>query len=495
MRRRTAGAWALAVLILCAPAWAEPGFGVADDGGKYSDDGGAAFFSRLLGLGMTENRITVLWHADRPATIVERGFLDRSLPQAAVRGVRVVFHDHPARATGIASRPGATEQFARFVGLLARRYPLVRDYIVGNEPNQPRFWRPQFDREGRGVSAAAYAALLARSYDTLKAVDPTINVIGLGLSSRGNDSPWARSNVSTSPVRFLRDLGRAYRSSGRSVPLMDELAFHPYPSSDGDSYQRGHPWPRAGVPNLARVKQAVWDAFGGTAQPTFEEGLRLRVDEIGWQVGVVPTAQAAYHGRESVAVTSEADQARNYAGLIERLGCDPSVSGVYLLGLTDDPDLERFQSGLLRADGSARPAYAAVRKAIRAVRSACPRPISWRHTERVLGARASFGRLRVAKPMAQTYWSFHLTAAEDASYRAAVVRVPLRHPLSLARPAAKPAVLVARGSLKARWRPLVRFPARRLAPGRYVYAVELRAAMNPARTRVFVSRPFSVGTP
>ena len=65
----------------------------------------------------------------------------------------------------------------------------MREFVVGNEPNQPRFWQPQFTSAGRGASARSYAALLARSYDALKAVGPEIKVIGLGLSGRGNDVP------------------------------------------------------------------------------------------------------------------------------------------------------------------------------------------------------------------------------------------------------------------------------------------------------------------
>ena len=88
---------------------------------------------------------------------------------------------------------------------------------------------------------AVYAGLLAKSYDALKEVDPGIRVIGLGLSGRGNDLPLAPSNASTSPVRFLRDLGAAYRASGRTLPLMDELGLHLYPRSDRDPVQRRRP--------------------------------------------------------------------------------------------------------------------------------------------------------------------------------------------------------------------------------------------------------------
>ena len=210
-----------------------------------------------------------------------------------------------------------------------------------------------------------------KSYDALKEVDPGIRVIGLGLSGRGNDLPQAPSNASTSPVRFLRDLGAAYRASGRTLPLMDELGLHLYPRSDRDPVSAGDRWPRAGIVNVARIKQAFWDAFAGTGQPTVEQGLKLRIDEIGWQAVVPAARRDAYHGRETAAATSERAQADNYAKLIGIAACDRSISAVYLLHLRDDPDLERYQSGIRRADGSARPSYAAVRTAAARAKRGC----------------------------------------------------------------------------------------------------------------------------
>src|SRR5436190_22259895 len=107
--------------------------------------------------------------------------------------------------------------------LRAHTNTIVKNYVIGNEPNQPRFWQPQFSSTGADLSGAAYEPLLAASYDALKAVDPSINVIGVGLSPRGNDNPFAKDNISTSPVRFLHDLGLAYRASKWNKPLMDEL--------------------------------------------------------------------------------------------------------------------------------------------------------------------------------------------------------------------------------------------------------------------------------
>ena len=145
--------------------------------------------------------------------------------------------------------------------------------------------------------------MLAAGYDALKAVNPAITVIGVGLSPRGNDIAEAADNPSTSPVRCLRDIGAAYRASGRTKPIMDELAFHAYPEQDSQPFGVASSWPKVGLVDLARLKQAVWDAFNGTAQPTFAEtgqslmlpALRLRIAEVGWQVGVVPVRPGRLH--------------------------------------------------------------------------------------------------------------------------------------------------------------------------------------------------------
>ena len=485
-----------ALLLAAAPAANGARFGLADDAGKYAEDGGAEFFADARALGSSEIRVTVHWNPLRPDTIVEKAFLDRSLPVAKKQGVGVVFHVFPLQPTAITSTPEAAESFASFLRQLAQAYPQVRQYVVGNEPNQPRFWRPQFLAGGKPTAAAAYADLLAKAYDALKEVDSGIRVIGLGLSGRGNDLPFALSNASTSPVRFLRDLGGAYRASGRVLPLMDELGVHPYPRSDRDSVLAGDRWPRAGVVNLARLKQAVWDAFAGTGQPTVERGLRLRIDEIGWQAAVPANRRAAYHGRETAVVTSEKAQAANYAKLIALAACDSSVSAVYLLHLRDDADLERFQSGVRRADGSMRPAYAAVRAAVaKSRRRGCiGRPTTWRHATGVGGGSARFRTgSRIASRLRRS-WGFSVTAGEEATYTAGIFPAAAAGAAvrSLASKRAAGAVMTISGRVRAGWRPRLRFPDEYLKPGRYVYAVRLRASMNPRRSSVFVSRSFRV---
>ena len=94
------------------------------------------------------------------------------MPVAKAKGIRVVFHVFPISPTALSSSPDSAERFAEFLAKLATAYPGVRDFVVGNEPNQPRFLRPQFSRTGRGLAAAAYAGLLAKSYDALKESRP-----------------------------------------------------------------------------------------------------------------------------------------------------------------------------------------------------------------------------------------------------------------------------------------------------------------------------------
>src|SRR5687767_4410683 len=289
--RILAAATALAVALLCGASVAvAANVGANDDSAKHADDGGVALYAEMAGLGLTQTVIGVRFVPSEAVVIQQKPLLDRAIASAQAAGLRVVLAVYPYPPREIEAGLASPSLFASYVGVLASIYPEVKHFVIGNEPNQPAFWRPQFDASGQIASARAFGPFLAAAYDALKGVDPAITVIGVGLSPRGNDNPRAASNISTSPVRCIRDMGKAYRASKRRKPLMDELSFHPYPKSDRDPLMRGYSWPNAGVPNLDRIKQAFWDAFRGTAQPTFPEGratrgLRFRLDEVGWQVG------------------------------------------------------------------------------------------------------------------------------------------------------------------------------------------------------------------
>ncbi|HEY5872698.1 MAG TPA: hypothetical protein VIT46_05625, partial [Gaiellaceae bacterium] len=367
--RILAVATALVAALLCgASVGVAADVGANDDSAKHSDDGGAALYAEMAALGLRQTVIGVRFVPSEAIVIQDKALLDRAIASAQAAGLRVVLAVYPYPPREIEAGLASPSFFASYVGVLASIYPQIKHFVIGNEPNQPAFWRPQFDATGQIASARAFGPYLAAAYDTLKGVDPSITVIGVGLSPRGNDRPAARNNISTSPVRFLRALGEWYRKSGRALPLMDGFSFHPYPNEATDPLERGYAWPNAGFVNLDRLKQALWDAFHGTEQPTTLEGLKLHLDEVGWQVETA--GRSSYRGRENVPVTDEITQAAIYGQLIREAACDPDVASLSFFGYRDDGLRTGFQAGLARADGSARPSSAAVQEAIAA--SGCP---------------------------------------------------------------------------------------------------------------------------
>ena len=471
-------------------------FGVTEDAVKSTP---GALHAQLAELGMTENTISVLWNPDVPSALPpDAAQIDEVLRSAAQHRIRISFAIYQHRPLGLssASSPILMAQFATWLQAMARRFPTVDEYIAPNEPNQPRFWRPQFDNACQNIAGAAYARVMATMYDALKAVNPRIEVAGAALSPRGNDNCLAPSNVSTSPVRFIRYLGDEYRRMKRSRPLMDSFSFHPYPRINTDDPMTGYRWPNIGVADFDRLKQALHDAFAGTAQPTVEEGLKLRLHETGHETATA--GLPGYSGREEVPPVDEATQARYYTTLIRFAACDPAIDSINFFHLVDEADRGGLQSGLVRVDGARKPSYEVVKAAIAEARTrGCPgRVVRWTPSSTVVGASVAFGELGRGVPTAR------VAAEEQAEYTAAIFRAPER--LTQARrgaiarslaAGARPADALAStsGTLRAYYAKQVRTPAR-LEPGVYVYALRLRAWASRERTSVVVSAPFRVGT-
>jgi len=385
VRRTVAAAVAVVALALAGGAPAAD-IGANDDTGKYAADSGAVFFPQMAALGLKQSVMTARFVPSTPTAIQDGEALDRAIAIADLAGIRVSLAVYPYPPREIEEGAATPAAFAAWLALVAQRYPTVKQFVVMNEPNQPAFMRPQFDSSGANVSAARAGAFLAAGYDALKAVDPAIRVIGLGLSPRGNDNPAASSNISSSPVRFLAALGAWYRSSGRPLPLMDGLSFHPYPNQATDPLDRGYRWPNAGFADLGRIKQALWDAFRETGQPTTVNGLKVYLDEVGWQVDT--STLSGYTGTENVRVTDDASQAGVYGGLVRAAACDPHIAEVNIFGFYDDtPRDSGFQAALHQLDGTPRASAAAVQGAITETAAGCTSPVpAWVPAKRVIGA-------------------------------------------------------------------------------------------------------------
>lgn len=356
-------------------AGAGPVYGVAEDDGKYAEDRGASVAADLRALGMGEQRWTLLFDGN-PSAISESAFLDRAVPTATAGGLQVVLSLFQKGAA--APDPAA---FCQWAASVAARYRSIKKFIVGNEVNATRFWSPQHTAGDADAGPRSYYNVLSQCYDALKAVSPDIEVIGMGLAPRSVDAN------STKPLDFIRAVGRIYRASGRTQPIMDALAVHPYPNPNA----RPQPAPDAagyqdkgfyGIPQLDRVRQAAFDAFDGTGQPTTLGGLKLVIDEVGYQTAT--DGLPGYNGTETSPVVTDDQQAAYHSRIVALYACDPTVADVLFFHLTDEaqrnPDASSggWQSGLKRPTGDHKPAYDAVKGAIAA--GCTGAQVSWQPT-------------------------------------------------------------------------------------------------------------------
>jgi hypothetical protein len=456
-------------------------FGANDDTGKYAADGGTAFFGQMKATGLSQNVMTVRWTPGDSA-IPDQAFLDRAVPAAVAAGIKPVFAVYPYPPSAIESGAADPAAFAAWVRSVADAYPAVTTFIVGNEPNLNTFWRAQGDGAGKILSGASFGPFLAAGYDALKAKSSEITVLGVGSSPRGDRAPQAAGK--SSPVHFIDALGDWYRASGRPAPLMDGFSYHPYPNPSDFSvpFTFTYGWPNAGVQELPRIKQALWDAFDGTPQPTTRDGLKLYLDEVGWQVDT--SSNSGYEGSENVRVTSEDAQAAIYADMVRFVACDPDVAQLNFFGYYDERNRAGWQSALRRVDGSERPANAAVASAIA---SGCTTGFrTWTPLTKPEGASVEFSPVAPKAKGAKATLRYTPTAAEDVTVRAGFV------PASTPK-AQIPRLLADAGHLDANRRP-PRSARVTVSATPQVLAVVLAAAMNPRRAAVFTSAPIKAST-
>jgi hypothetical protein len=454
--------------------------GATEDQSLGFDDGGASLFRQMTSYGLGAVRMSVDYEPSEPTTIQQQAQLERAVRAATEGGVRVMLSISPGHNTDVTGEPNGVRKFAAYTALVARAFPEVSDFVIGNEPNLGNFWFPTYNKNGTIASAATYEAALAASYDALKDVNPEIDVIGLAVSPKGDDRPGSARNT-ISPVRFIKAVGDAYRKSRRTKPIMDNVSLHPYPFTNTDPPEKGAAWPQVSVANLDRAQQAFWDAFNGTAQPTFEEtgarrtqatgpAVRWILDEAGWQTDT--RTLPGYFGSENTPPVDEATQARYYKSIVQRFACDPHVASLLFFHWIDEADRDRLQSGLVRASKALKPAANAVRDAIG---DGCTRAqVAWRHTTVVEGASATW------KPKAG--YLFFAKAFEEATFvaKATPKKLALKRAKRLGQ---KLKAVIVKGKLKAYVGSGVKFKGIKFAnAGNYTFSVKVTAALNAKRT-------------
>jgi hypothetical protein len=229
--------------------------------------------------------------------------------------------------------PAEDSQYAEFAAEAAARYAPegLHDWEIWNEPNIPS-WSP-------GPDPAAYARLLSKTATAIHSVDSQAYVMMGGLAAQQPHPgiPFI------APADFIVDVGK-----DGGLNNVQAIAYHPYSArtdaANSSSIQAIDSSPdnivaalsRSGHPNLA-----IWVTETGAS---------------------VPAALDSSASAASVA-QQEAAQAETATNLVPALEHTPNVAAMFWF---DDEDLlsQRLVYGLRRADGSARPAFNALKTAI-----------------------------------------------------------------------------------------------------------------------------------
>jgi hypothetical protein len=209
--------------------------------------------------------------------------------------------------------------FGNFAYAASKRYPWVRLWTVWNEPNTAVFSRP--------VSPTLYVKrLLNPAYVLLHRANRR-NVVGGGVTS-------PRSTASgMSPTAFMKGMRAAHAR-------LDAYAANPYPSSKLETpFSNPCSWCKTlTMARLPEIRALVSELFG-KRKP-------LWLTEYGYQtnppdrlLGVTPARQAETIGQAALRVWQQ-----------------PGATILIHFLVKDEPSLGGWQSGLLTADGDAKPA-------------------------------------------------------------------------------------------------------------------------------------------
>ena len=341
--RRILALVALAVAAIAAStptATAAPGveYGLTDDAWLANGPGTAdERVATLEQLGVRVVRFTLHWDQvapTRPTTATDPA--DPAYDWSGASDVLTALHDHhldvvlqlvgtPAWANGGRPPnyvPTSASSFGAFATAAAREYPWVEKWLIWNEPNQARWLRP--------TSPALYVVrLLNPAYAAIHSVTPAARVAGGGTAPRG-------ATGGVSPVAWLTAMHRA-------KARLDAYAHNPYPLDP----KRETPL-RGGCASCTTITMATLGRLETLVAHDFPRA-RIWLTEYGYQsnppdriLGVSTALQARYLSEGSFAAFRA-----------------PRVDLLIHFLYRDEPDLARFQSGLVTLRDTPKPALQA----------------------------------------------------------------------------------------------------------------------------------------
>jgi hypothetical protein len=314
-------------------AHAAPGvrFGIQDDAWiLYGPGRLGQRLDTLDRLGVDVVRYTLRWHEIEPVQGRFRWQLhDPVLRGLQTRGIQpvVTLVGVPAWANGgRGSRfaPPRGREFAAFAATAARRYPFVRRWVIWNEPNLTRWLEPN-------LPGVYVRRLLNPAYNAIHRVNRRALVAGGVTGPRGNVG-------GVSPLLWLRGM----KIAGAKL---DAYAHHPHPGSPVETPSDGG----CIGPNCQTITLANIDLLVREVGRAFGRRARIWLTEWGYQtnppdhiLGVSETLQARFLGEAAL-----------------RVHRVPRVDMLIQYLYQDEPQPERFQSGLVTVAGAPKQALRA----------------------------------------------------------------------------------------------------------------------------------------
>jgi hypothetical protein len=251
------------------------------------------------------------------------------------------------------------QQFEQFMTAVARHFgSQVGFYGIWNEPNHFRFLRPQFNANGTPASPRIYRGLYQAAYAGLKAAGLAKPKVLMGETAPGGEErvrPHTGAQSAVAPIVFLREmlcLNSRYRKSRSCEGLpASGYAHHAYSNANGP-LERPSRQTSVTISVLSRLTRALDLAARAHAIPS---GLPVYLTEFGVQskpnrfLGVPASQQAEFDAiAERIAYSNS-----RVASFSQYLLRDDPLSGSGAAGGVG------FQTGLMYANGSRKPLYAA----------------------------------------------------------------------------------------------------------------------------------------
>jgi hypothetical protein len=218
--------------------------------------------------------------------------------------------------------PNSATSLASFAYAASTKYPWIRRWTVWNEPNLQLFLRPNFP-------SLYVSRLLNPTYRALKEAD-TRNLVAGGVTSP------RRTPSGLSPIAWIRGMRAAHAH-------LDAYAQNPYPVRPNETPSRGGCW------HCAEFTMATLPKLIDEVRRDFGSRTRIWLTEYGYN----SKPPSRWLGVSNVL------QARYVAEAALRAYLAPRVDLLIHFLVRDEPNGERWTSGVLTSRGKAKPSFSA----------------------------------------------------------------------------------------------------------------------------------------